>query len=64
MKIEQELAEAESLYKAQKRKLSVLHNAMTQTNEAVKRLYNEEYGFLHVQDMRNIKLMKDLKKQK
>lgn len=60
MKIEQELAEAESLYKAQKRKLSVLHNAMTQTNEAVKRLYNEDYGFLHVQDMRNIKLMKDL----
>ena len=60
MKIEQELAEAESLYKAQKRKLSVLHDAMRETNDAVRRLYNEEYGFLHVQDMRNIELMKEL----
>ena len=60
MKIEQELAEAESLYKAQKRKLAVLYDAMNQTNEAVKKLYNEDYGFLYVQDMRNIELMKSL----
>lgn len=60
MKIEQELAEAETLYKAQKRKLSVLYNAMTQTSDAVKKLYHEEHGFLHIQDMRNIELMKKL----
>ena len=60
MKIEQELAEAESLYKAQKRKLVVLQEALTQTDDAVRKLYNENYGFLHVQDMRNIELMKKL----
>ena len=60
MKIEQELAEAKSLYNAQKRKLAVLQEAMTQTDLAVKKLYNENYGFLHVQDMRNIELMKKL----
>ena len=60
MKIEQELAEAQSLYRAQKRKLAVLQEAMAQTNEAVNKLYNADYGFLHVQDMRNIKLMKEL----
>ena len=60
MKIEQELAEAESLYKAQKRKLAVLQEALTQTDDAVRKLYNENYGFLHVQDMRNIELMKKL----
>lgn len=60
MKIEQELAEAESLYKAQKRKLAVLQEALTQTDDAVKKLYNENYGFLHVQDMHNIELMKKL----
>ena len=60
MKIEQELAEAETLYKAQKRKLSVLYDAMMQTNDAVKKLYHEEHGFLHIQDMRNIELMKEL----
>lgn len=60
MKIEQELAEAETLYKAQKRKLSVLYDAMTQTSDAVKKLYHEEHGFLHIQDMRNIELMKEL----
>ena len=60
MKIEQELAEAKSLYNAQKRKLAVLQEAMTQTDDAVKKLYNKDYGFLHVQDMRNIELMKEL----
>ena len=60
MKIEQELAEAESLYKAQRRKLAVLQDAMRQTNEAVKKLYNKDYNFLHIQDMRNIELMKEL----
>jgi hypothetical protein len=60
MKIEQELAEAESLYKAQRRKLAVLQDAMKQTNEAVKKLYNKDYNFLHIQDMRNIELMKEL----
>ena len=60
MKIEQELAEAKSLYNAQKRKLAVLQEALTQTDDAVRKLYNENYGFLHVQDMRNIELMKKL----
>ncbi len=60
MKIEQELAEAKSLYNAQKRKLAVLQDALTQTDDAVRKLYNENYGFLHVQDMRNIELMKKL----
>ena len=60
MRIEQELAEAESLYKAQRRKLAVLYKAMHQTNEAVKKLYHEEHGFLQIQDMRNIELMKRL----
>ena len=60
MKIEQELAEAKSLYNAQKRKLAVIQEALTQTDDAVRKLYNENYGFLHVQDMRNIELMKKL----
>lgn len=60
MKIEQELAEAKSLYNAQKRKLAVLQEALMQTDDAVRKLYNENYGFLHVQDMRNIELMKEL----
>lgn len=60
MKIEQELAEAKSLYNAQKRKLAVLQEALMQTDDAVRKLYNENYGFLHVQDMRNIELMKKL----
>lgn len=33
---------------------------MTQTSDAVKKLYHEEHGFLHIQDMRNIELMKKL----
>jgi hypothetical protein len=33
---------------------------LTQTDDAVRKLYNENYGFLHVQDMRNIELMKKL----
>ena len=60
MKIEQELAEAEEQYNAQRRKLGVLWNALDQTKQAVKKAYNSESGFLRVQDMRNVELMKEL----
>ena len=60
MKIEQELAEAEEQYNAQRRKLGVLWNALDQTKQAVNKAYNSESGFLRVQDMRNVELMKEL----
>ncbi len=60
MKIEQELAEAEEQYNAQRRKLGVLWNALDQTKQAVKKASNSESGFLRVQDMRNVELMKEL----
>lgn len=60
MKLEQELAEAEEQYNAQKRKLGVLWNALSQTNTAVKKAYNNDHGLLHVQDMRNVELIKEL----
>ena len=60
MKLEQELAEAEEQYNAQRRKLGVLWNALSQTKQAVKKAYNHESGFLQVQDMRNVELMKEL----
>lgn len=59
MKIEQELAEAEEQHNAQLRKLGVLWNALNQTDKAVKKA-NNDGRFLHVQDMRNVKLMKNL----
>ena len=60
MKLEQELAEAEEQYNAQRRKLGVLWNALSQTKQAVKKAYNHDSGFLQVQDMRNVELMKEL----
>lgn len=60
MKIEQELAEAEEQYNAQRRKLGVLWTALNQTNQAVKKASNNNNGFLRVQDMRNVELMKEL----
>ena len=60
MKIEQELAEAEEQYNAQRRKLGVLWNALDQTKQAVQKASNNNNGFLRVQDMRNVELMKDL----
>ena len=54
MKIEQELAEAEEQYNAQRRKLGVLWNAFKQTTQAVQKASNNENGFLRVQDMRNV----------
>ena len=60
MKIEQELAEAEEQYNAQRRKLGVLWNALDQTKKAVQKTYNNNSGFLRVQDMRNVELMKEL----
>lgn len=60
MKIEQELAEAEEQYNAQRRKLGVLWNALDQTKQAVQKTYNNNSGFLRVQDMRNVELMKEL----
>ena len=60
MKIEQELAEAEEQYNAQRRKLGVLWNAFKQTTQAVQKASNNENGFLRVQDMRNVELMKEL----
>ena len=60
MKIEQELAEAEEQYNAQRRKLGVLWNALDQTKKAVQKTYNNHSGFLRVQDMRNVELMKEL----
>ena len=60
MKIEQELAEAEEQYNAQRRKLGVLWNALDQTKKAVQKTYNNNSGYLRVQDMRNVELMKEL----
>lgn len=60
MKIEQELAETEEQYNAQRRKLNVLWSALDQTKQAVKKAYNSESGFLRVQDMRNVELMEEL----
>lgn len=60
MKIEQELAEAEEQYNAQRRKLGVLWNALDQTKKAVQKTYNNHSGFLRVQDMRNVELMREL----
>lgn len=60
MKTEQELAEAKEQYKALRRKLGVLWNALSQTNQAVSKMYNGNRGYLYVQDMRNIQLMREL----
>ena len=60
MKLEQELAEAEEQYNAQRRKLGVLWNALSQTKTAAQRATNNDYGFLRIQDMRNVELMKEL----
>lgn len=60
MKLEQELAEAEEQYNAQRRKLGVLWNALSQTKTAAKRATHNDYGFLRIQDMRNVELMKEL----
>ena len=60
MKLEQELAEAEEQYNAQRRKLGVLWNALNQTKTAAQRATHNDYGFLRIQDMRNVELMKEL----
>lgn len=60
LRTEQELAEAQEQYKALRRKLGVLWNGLSQTEQSVKRLTNGGYGYLTVSDMRDINLLKRL----
>lgn len=60
LRTEQELAEAQEQYKALRRKLGVLWNGLSQTEQSVKRMTNGGYGFLSVSDMRDIDLLKRL----
>jgi len=60
LRTEQELAEAREQYKALRRKIGVLWNAVSQTEKSVSRLNNNGYGYVDISDMYNLKLMERL----
>ncbi|MDE7458916.1 MAG: SPOR domain-containing protein [Muribaculaceae bacterium] len=60
LRTEQELSEAREQYNSLRRKLGVLWNALTQSEQSVKRLTNNGYGYLRVSDMRNVELLESL----
>lgn len=58
LRTEQELAEAREQYKALRRKLGVLWNAVSQSNESLSRLNNNGYGYLRIAHMYDYELLK------
>ena len=60
LRTEQELSEAKEQYASLRRKLGVLLNALSKDAEAVNRLTNNGFGYLSIDDMRNIGLLDSL----
>ncbi|MBD5265483.1 MAG: SPOR domain-containing protein [Bacteroides sp.] len=60
LRTEQELSETREQYKALRKKLGILWNAITQGQQSVQRLTNGGHGYLRVADMRNVKLLDSL----
>ena len=60
LRTEQELSEAKEQYASLRRKLGVLWNALSKDKEAVNRLTNNGFGYLSIDDMRNIGLLDSL----
>jgi len=60
LRTEQELAEAREQYKAMRRKLGVLWNAVSQSNQSISKLTNKGHGYLRIAHMYDYDLMKSL----
>ncbi len=60
LRTEQELAEAREQYKALRRKLGVLWNAVSQSNKSLSRLNNNGHGYLRIAHMYDYDLLKKL----
>lgn len=60
LRTEQELAEAREQYKALRRKLGVLWNAVSQSNQSLSRLNNNGHGYLRIAHMYDHELLKSL----
>lgn len=60
LRTEQELAEAREQYKALRRKLGVLWNAVNQTNQSMSKLNNNGHGYLRIAHMYDYELLKSL----
>ena len=60
LRTEQELSEAREQYKALRKKLGVLWNAILQGQESVQRLTNGGHGYLRLSDIRNLSLLDSL----
>jgi len=60
LRTEQELAEAREQYKALRRKLGVLWNAVSQSNKALSKLNNNGHGYLRIAHMYDYELLKKL----
>ncbi len=58
LRTEQELAEAREQYKAQRRKLGVLWNAVSQTDRSLSKLTNDGLGYLRVRSLYDYDLLK------
>lgn len=60
LRTEQELAEAREQYKALRRKLGVLWDALNQSNKSLSRLNNNGHGYLRIAHMYDYELLKKL----
>jgi len=60
LRTEQELAEAREQYKALRRKLGVLWDAVNQSNKSLSRLNNNGHGYLRIAHMYDYELLKKL----
>jgi len=60
LRTEQELAEAREQYKALRRKLGVLWEAVSQSNKSLNRLNNNGHGYLRIAHMYDYELLKKL----
>ncbi len=60
LRTEQELAEAREQYKAMRRKLGVLLNAVSQSNRSLSKLTNNGHGYLRIAQMYDHDLLKRL----
>jgi len=60
LRTEQELAEAREQYKALRRKLGVLWDAVSQSNKSLSRLTNQGHGYLRIAHMYDYELLKRL----
>jgi len=60
LRTEQELAEAREQYKALRRKLGVMWDAVSQSNKSLSRLTNNGHGYLRIAHMYDYELLKKL----